>query len=252
MNTCRIYDIECYHITNTFFSVVFILVNNLIGEGKMEDKNFNLMTAVLFIFNGLAAALAIIFYILGVMPTRESQFGLWLFSIIMMPLYGIIMLFIIGFAVFHEYRKTIVKGPKFYAYDFRVTHNEKVRDQLFDSNQDLPDKWNINIQYTLVNDGDWKARFRYDVILILDVKDKNSIPLESIATQSAYYRIDHTLKATQELEDELCTFLFNEFKTTEGWNKATIKFVGNYRDHNRELQEIDFTEEIVNPNVQKT
>ena len=207
----------------------------------MEDKNFNLMTAVLFVFNGLAAAIAIIIYILGAMPARESQFGLWLFGIIMMSLYGIAMLFIIGFAVFYEYRKTIVEGPEFFVYDFRKTCDNETEDTVIMGGSRDP-SWNINFLYTLVNKGDCKARFRYEVLMTLDVNDDDGNPLEAYAMQLI---VDKTLGPSQDSLDELLTFIFRPKEKAEQWSEGTIHFKVNYKDHDFNPQSIDFHETIL-------
>ena len=216
----------------------------------MSKENFNSMTLVLFILNGLAASISILFYVLGAIPNRETNFASWLSGILIMIIYGIGMFVIIGLAAYQEYRKTLTKGPELLIDDIEVTYDDEIlRESIPLSGSTSGIKkltlWNINLYYTLVNIGDVPTRFKFEVTLTLDIKGNNNKPLQMLARQ--FYDnvfFDKNIKPKEELQDLLLTFEFDDVDKAKQWKTAILNFTGFYKDHDRKQHQIDITKEI--------
>jgi len=131
----------------------------------MKKIKLDMMNVTTFILNGTAAAIAVLFYFLGVVPTRESNFKVWIICLIFMSLYGLVMLGLMVLAIVIERRKIIIKGPVFSIYGYSLVASE------YDKSYEKEDRWYISIEYSVTNKGDVTGLFEYSADLILDVKD---------------------------------------------------------------------------------
>lgn len=206
----------------------------------MTKEKLNAMNVLGFILNISAALIAVLLFVRGSLPSRTTNPAQWFAGVLTMPIYGLGMFILLIYVIYIEYKKTVVSGPEFFVHDFKKTYdNETVDNRILEGTIDP--SWNINFIYTLVNKGDVKARFKYEILMTLDVNDDDGNPLEANAMQSIE---DKRLGPGQDSLDELLTFHFKPKEKAEQWSEATILFIVNYKNHDFEPQSIDFPKTI--------